>query len=370
MKVGILTSSRADYGIYLPLLRLMKSDPFFDEEILVFGSHLSEKYGYTVRQIEADGFEISRQFNTAPENDSPSGIVQSMAKTMTAFSTLWDRETYDLIIALGDRYEMFSAVASALPFNIPVAHIHGGETTLGAIDNAFRHSITGMSDLHFASCEEYKIRVEEIKGSKDGIFNVGALSIDNLAGMKFLTLEEFYEKYNIDLRKPTILFTYHPETVSYRRNEEYIRTIIEVLGELKEYQIIITMPNADTSGILIRDYLNTFIKSHPDAIGVESFGTVGYLSCMKYCTLMLGNSSSGFVEASWFPKPVINIGDRQKGRVLTSNIITCPINATELLKAIKGIRSIPLVPNGNFYGDGDAAGEIVGILKQYSVNKR
>ena len=367
VKVGILTSSRADYGIYLPLLRAIQSDPFFEMHLLVFGSHLSEKFGYTASQIESDGFKISHRLCPSPENDAPGDIVKSMAKTMITFTELWERESFDLIIALGDRYEMFSAVSSTVPFNISVAHIHGGETTLGAIDNVFRHSLTSMSKLHFTSCEEYKSRVVEIKGSEKGVYNVGALSYDTLAGMHFFTVEEFYEKYKIDLEKQTILFTFHPETISYKKNEEFIQTLIELLGELKKYQIVITMPNADTAGNIIRVNLKSFIKNRPNVFCIESFGSAGYLSCMKYCSFMLGNTSSGFVEASWFPKPVINVGERQKGRILTSNIISCGLVKKEIVEAIKRIEKIELKSIEKHYGDGNTSQRIKAIIKNLTL---
>jgi GDP/UDP-N,N'-diacetylbacillosamine 2-epimerase (hydrolysing) len=350
------------------LLRALKNDEFFELHLLVFGTHLAEKYGYTAHQIVEDGFDISHRFITAPEDDSPGHIVKSMATTMVTFSSLWEKESFDMLIALGDRYEMFAAVASTVAFNIPVAHIHGGETTLGAIDNAFRHSITSMAKYHFTSCEEYKSRVIEIKGSNQGVYNVGALSIDTLSSMEFLTIREFYEKHKIDLNKPTILFTFHPETVSYQKNEEYVITLIEALKELKEYQVVITMPNSDTMGNIIRDNLKSFINDNRNTFGIESFGSKSYLSCMKYCSFMLGNTSSGFVEASWFPKTVINVGERQKGRILTSNIITCAIEKNEILKAIAGIDENRIKSVNEIYGKGETAKRIITLIKEITKN--
>lgn len=365
MKIGVLTSSRADYGIYLPLLKALHSDPFFELQMLVFGSHLSDKFGYTVRQIETDGFTIGQKLHTLPESDKPHDISKAMALTINEFSNVWEKNSFDLIFALGDRYEMFAAVSSTLPFNLPVAHIHGGETTLGAIDNAFRHSITSMSKLHFTTCEAYKKRVAEITGTNDGVYNVGALSIDALQNMKFLSIDEFYQKYEIDLGKPTVLFTFQPETVNYKRNEEYIKILVEVLGDLlKTYQIVITMPNADTSSNIIRKHLDEFIKSHSNVYGIESFGSLGYLSCMKYCSFMLGNTSSGFVEASWFPKAVVNVGERQKGRIETPNIKTCRIEKNEILDTIRFINKNEHPQQDNFYGEGKTSEKIVMILKK------
>ena len=365
VKIGILTSSRADYGIYLPLLSKLESDYFFDVQLLVFGTHLSDKYGYTVKQIELDGFKICCSLQTTPLNDSPGDISKSMATTMSLFTDVWERNKFDMLFVLGDRYEMFSAAASSVPFNIPLAHIHGGETTLGAIDNSFRHSITAMAELHFTSCEAYKNRVIELKGNANGVYNVGALSIDLLCKMQYLTINEFYQKYSIDLNKPTILFTFHPETVSFSNNQNNIKILLSVLRKLRNYQIVFTMPNADTNGKIIRNHLKNYLKKSNNLFGIESFGSVDYLTCMKYCSFMLGNSSSGFVEASWFPKPVINVGKRQEGRIQTPNIFSCNINETEILNIVKQVEKMGYIPKTNIYGIGTAAENIIGILKKH-----
>lgn len=300
MKVAVLTSSRADYGIYYPLLKALKADNFFKLELLVFGTHLSRKFGYTVKQIEQAEFTIAERPSTTPTQDTPFAIAKSISITISKFSKIWQKKSYDLVFALGDRYEMFAAVASALPFNIMIAHIHGGETTLGAIDNAFRHGITHMSKFHFTACEEYKNRVIQLIGSSNNVYNVGALSIENLKKISFLSKEEFLAKYKIDLSKPSVLVTFHPETVSFEKNREYISVLTDVLKELKQYQVVITMPNADTMGFMVRKHLQSFINSEKNVTGIETFGLNDYLSCMKHCTFMLGNTSSGFIEASFF----------------------------------------------------------------------
>jgi GDP/UDP-N,N'-diacetylbacillosamine 2-epimerase (hydrolysing) len=364
MKIAVLTSSRADYGIYYPLLKLLKEDVFFDLEIIAFGTHLSVAHGYTLSCIEKDGFGVKHQISTVPGGDSPSDIAFSIGDTIEKFSKLWSENKYDLVFALGDRYEMFAAVSATTPFNIKVAHISGGETTLGAIDNVYRHSITLMSAYHFVSTDIYKKRVIEITGSEEHVYNVGALSIDNLRNMKLLSSQEFYQKFNIDLSKPSILITFHPETVSFEKNEIYINEVIKALEKCSEYQLVITMPNTDTMGNMIRARLKDFIAHSDNAIEVESFGALGYLSCMKYCAFMLGNTSSGFVEASFFPKYVINLGDRQKGRLVTPNIINVPIQHEEIEKAIKNVETLKPLNNLNVYGTGNASGQIVNILKQ------
>ncbi|HRS53441.1 MAG TPA: UDP-N-acetylglucosamine 2-epimerase [Bacteroidales bacterium] len=366
MKLAILTSSRADYGIYYPLLKKLYNDKFFYPEIIAFGTHLSNKHGYTLNQIIKDGFKVSYSIKTISKGDTPYDINNSITKTIKKFNTIWNNTKYDLIIVLGDRYEMFAAALSAIPFNLPIAHIHGGEETKGAIDNVFRHSISIMANIHFTATELYKEKVIKLKGSKKNVFNVGALSIDNLKNMIFLSIEEFKTLYNIDLSKPSILFTFHPETVSFEKNILYIDEIIAALSELtNKYQIIITMPNADTMGNMIRKKLQNFVKANANVYKVESFGSQGYLSCMKYCTFMLGNTSSGFIEASFFPKKVINLGERQKGRMVTPNIINTKINKNDILAAVEKVEHLNLneLDNINIYGNGNTADKIIEKLK-------
>ncbi len=362
MKVALLTSSRADYGIYLPLIKQLKRDSFFQLYIIAFGTHLSSLYGESVKQIINDGFDIDHIVDTMPDADSPLAISSAIGKTAINFATLWNKESYDLILALGDRYEMFAACATAVPFSIPIAHIHGGETTLGAIDDAFRNAITQMSVLHFTTTDKYKHRVIEMKGSDVHVYNVGALSIDNLQALKLFSIEEMKENFGIDMSLPSILITFHPETVAYYKNKEYIHQLIEALNQITGYQFIITMPNADTMGNMIRQELLQFVERNPSAIAKESFGTIGYLSCMKYCSMMLGNTSSGFVEAAFFPKYVINLGDRQRGRILTPNIYSCAIQKDEIINAVSRYKHADL-SQMNIYGDGTAASKIASHLK-------
>jgi GDP/UDP-N,N'-diacetylbacillosamine 2-epimerase (hydrolysing) len=365
MKIAILTSSRADYGIYYPLLNTLQNDKFFNTELIVFGTHLSEKFGRTIKSIIHDGFKIGHKINTCPESDSPDSINSSIGKTISAFSKIWKESKYDLVFALGDRYEMFSAVTSSLPFNITIAHIHGGETTLGAIDNAYRNSITHMSKFHFTCCESYKQRVTELTGSSKNVFNVGALSIENIKKLKLLSKKEFFKNFKIDLERPTILVTFHPETIDFKKNEEYIKTLIKVLLSLNHYQIVITMPNADTMGLIIRKHLVNYLSKNKNAIGVESFGSLGYLSCMKHCKFLLGNTSSGFVEASYLLKPVINIGRRQDGRIITPNIVNCEISYKAILNAINEVENgMSLSKKIKIYGDGNTSKKIIEVIKK------
>lgn len=365
MKITVLTSSRAEYSIYLPLLNAMREDKYFDISIIAFGTHTSSGHGHTIDAIKKDGFHISYELDTCPETDSPESIASSMGKTMTAFAEVWPQHQTDLVLCLGDRYEMFAACASTLPFNLPLAHIHGGETTLGAIDNAFRHSISHMSHYHFASTEVYRQRITELKQDTQHVYNVGALSFDNLRNLQLLSVEEFSNKFGIDLSQPTALITVHPETVAFEKNEIFIRIFIEALNELDGFQYLITMPNADTMGNMLRNHLEKYIAQNPGkAWGFENLGTIGYLSAMKHCSFMMGNTSSGFIEAAWFPKWVVNVGDRQKGRLATANILSIPFNKAQILETVQTLKTKQLPASSNVYGDGHTAEKIIAILKQ------
>ena len=370
MKIGALTSSRADYGIYRPLFKKLMADPFFDLQVLAFGTHLSKRFGYTITEIEQDHLPVLSRIETVPDTDTPSAVSFSMAKTIAGFTKVWSDNNFDLVIALGDRYEMFSAVASSVPFNIPVAHIHGGETTLGALDNAFRHSITHFSKIHFASCEQYRERIVQMTGSELNVYNAGALCMDSLKNTETLSIEDFYSKYSIDLRLPTILLTFHPETVSPEKNTKYVEEIEEVIRSLNDWQIVITMPNADIMGLLIRESFLRLEASLPNVHCVENFGSQGYFTCMKHCRFMLGNTSSGFYDALFFNKPVVNLGSRQKGRIETANIITCGITKAEIFSAIQIALEYKSEKNVNIYGSGETAKFITEKLRDFYTEKK
>jgi GDP/UDP-N,N'-diacetylbacillosamine 2-epimerase (hydrolysing) len=366
MKIGVLTSSRADFGIYIPLLRLLFDDENIQLEIIAFGTHLSKSHGYTIQEILDKGFSVNNRIETLPKEDSPEAISASIGETIIKFSEFWSKNKFDLVFALGDRYEMFAAVVASSTFSIDIAHIAGGETTIGAIDNVYRHGISTMSRYVFTSTEEYKQRAVRLINSEEGIFNVGALNIDNLKKEELFSKEDFQKKFNISLKVPSILITFHPETVNYLENKKYILELISALEILVDkYQLIITMPNTDTQGAMVRHELELFAKGNKSIKLIESFGMKGYLTCMKYCNFMLGNTSSGFVEASFFPKWVINLGSRQKGRINTSNIISIPITKDMILKTVKIIENQTSLPKDcHIYGNGNTANEILKIIKK------
>jgi len=370
MRIAVLTSSRADYGIYQPLLRRLERDTFFDLELIVFGTHLSEFHGHTLNNILEDEYQIAREVESLVLGDSAEAVSTAMGLTLAKFSSLWAeiQDKYDLVFCLGDRYEMFAAVSAAIPFNLPFAHIHGGEETKGAIDNIFRHSITQMAKYHFTTTESYKKRVLQLldlNESEADVYNVGSLSLDNLNDIELLDTAVFLDEYGIDMSLPTILFTFHPETVSADLNETYINEVIEALEALDKYQVVITMPNADPKGNIIRKELNKFINSNENrAHGVESFGIRGYFSCMKHAHLLMGNSSSGIIEAASFGKYVINLGNRQQGRASGPNVLDIKIDAAKILSAVKEFEQKPHPGSDNIYWNGGAAEQIIKVLKE------
>jgi GDP/UDP-N,N'-diacetylbacillosamine 2-epimerase (hydrolysing) len=259
---------------------------------------------------------------------------------------------------------MFAAITAGIPFNIPFAHLHGGEKTLGAIDNIFRHAITLASKYHFVSCKEHGERVAELTESKDNIFDIGALSLDNLKSLPLLSKEDFSIKFGIDLNKPTILVTVHPETVSPEMNEVYVDELATTLLELQNYQVIITLPNADTNGAFIRKRLLQLpVESFNRILCFENLGSQGYFTAMKYCSFLLGNTSSGIIEAASFGKYVINLGNRQEGRKQSQNIFNVPFKRAMIMHAVTEIEKEPVYSGVNIYYKGNAASTICSILK-------
>jgi GDP/UDP-N,N'-diacetylbacillosamine 2-epimerase (hydrolysing) len=365
LNIGVLTSSRADFGIYLPLLKRMAADPFFKMDIIAFGTHLSPFHGHTIDQIREEGFQVSFQIDSLLSGDSAEAISTAMALTEIKFASFWGshKDRFDLIFCLGDRYEMHAAVMAAVPFGLKFAHFHGGETTLGAIDNIFRHSITLCAYQHFASTDDYADRIQTITGSPDNVYTVGAMSLDNLISMTLFSKREFFEKWNIDLEKPTLLVTLHPETVTLTRNEEFARTVANVLEQLAEFQVIITMPNSDTEGSVIRKVWHQKFALNDRVFMIENFGTKGYFSCMRYCSLLLGNTSSGIIEAASLNKYVINLGERQKGRAKGSNVFDCNFDEKEIIRLIRKVTSLPEYTGKNIYWNGGAVDKVISILK-------
>ena len=365
MKIGILTSSRADFSIYLPLVSKLKVDPFFNLKIIAFGSHLSKFYGYTVDDIIKNGVNVDYKVKTTLDNNSPCDISISIGNTITTFANFWKKNNdFDLVICLGDRFEMFAAVFAGIPFQVNFAHIHGGETTLGSIDNIFRHSITMAAKYHFTATLLAKQKVEKLINTNSNVYYVGSLGLECMNSTKILTIEAFYKKWGIDFLKETILVTFHPETTAIEMNVHFIKILVNAIKKLDNFQFLITMPNADTEGKVVRNVLIKEFKNSNRIFLIENLGVESYFSAMKHCSFLLGNSSSGIIEAASFKKWVINIGDRQKGREVGKNVINIPIDLNSIIKTAKEIQNKKLPTKNNIYYSGLlASDEIIKQLK-------
>ena len=351
MRVGILTSSRADFGIYRPLLKELLANANFDLKIIAFGTHLSMFHGNTIEEIRNEGFEIKYTIDSLLVSDSSESISTTIGLTFIKFSSFWKEnyDQFDIVFCLGDRFEMLAAVLSGISFGIKFAHIHGGEKTLGSIDNVFRHSIAHASYMHFASTEEYKNRIIQLLDEPNRVYYTGALSLENLSSIQLLDIDDFKLKWKIDLSQPTILFTFHPETVNATFNTIYIEEITEAISYLNNFQFLITMPNADTYGNRIRKIFQSKFKTRKNIFLVENLGTQSYFTVMKYAKLLVGNTSSGIIEAASFKKYVINIGNRQAGRAVSSNIINVEIKKDLIIDAVNKTISFGDYNGNNIY---------------------
>ena len=363
MKIGILTSSRADYGIYLPLINQFFKDNTLNIELIVFGTHLSKFHGYTIDNIENKTlFKKIHKIEHILASDTPSSVNSSMGLVFAKFGDFWNNNEYDIVLCLGDRFEMAAAVLSGLPFGVIFGHLHGGETTLGAIDNVYRHSITLASKYHFTSTSSNKKRVEELKDTNENIYDVGSLSNDYINEIPLLTKSEFLDKWGIDLNKKTVLVTVHPETIEFSKNEFYAEEIYQAIDKVSEnFQVIITLPNADTGGILFREKFNSF-KTNSNVFLIENFGSISYFTCVKNSDLVIGNSSSGIIEVASFKKHVLNIGDRQKGREISENTIHIPFNKTIIIENINKYAG-KVYEGNNIYFKGGVVHKIYNIIK-------
>jgi GDP/UDP-N,N'-diacetylbacillosamine 2-epimerase (hydrolysing) len=367
IKVGILTSSRADYGIYLPLLNALQRDADFELELIVFGTHLSKFHGYSIEQIKSDGFTIAACIESLLLGDTPSAIASSFALTAQKFADFWgaQKNRFDVVFALGDRFEMAAAVLSAVPYGISMAHIHGGETTIGAIDNIYRHCISLASKYHFVSAQPFMQRLKELVQPNDQhIYTVGSLSLENIQHIELLTPEAFYQKWGIDLNEHTILITVHPETVAFDKNELFCKEMLHALSGLSNsFQLVITMPNADTAGLIYRQAFMALSEQKHNVKLIENFGTQSYFTCMKYAKLLIGNTSSGILEAASFNKYVLNLGDRQKGRLCSANVIHLPFDSNEIIaKTIEFVNST--YQGENIYFQQNPSAQIINLIKR------
>lgn len=364
IKIGILTSSRADYGIYQPLLKKMAANQNIDLHILAFGMHLQSKFGLTIKEIVKDNFGTTHKIEGMPVGDSLLDIATGYGKVVEAFAQFWSAHKFDVILALGDRFEMSAAVQASIPFEVKIAHLHGGETTLGATDNIYRHQITLASDIHFVAADAFKARVAQLKDSEENIYNVGALSLDGLEKLALPTWEDVREKFNIP-NKPFVLVTVHPETISSANNKQFAAEMKHAFAQLcKDIHLVITMTNADAMGSFYREEILNVKEENPNQITlVESFGKLNYFAAMVACQYMLGNTSSGIIEAASFKKYVVNIGDRQKGRLQSNNLLNVPFEAKEILEASKLALEKGEYQGNNRYSKQNSANQIIQVLE-------
>ena len=371
--IGVVTVGRSDYGIYLPVLKLIKSQPDLSLRIFAGGMHLAPEFGCTARAIEEDGFEIAERVEILPSSDTPAAVAEAMGRGTIGFAQAYTRQRPDILLVLGDRFEMHSAVVAALPLKIPVAHIHGGELSEGAIDDALRHSITKMSHLHFVATETYRNRVIQMGEEPWRVVISGAPALDNLKTIELPTRAQLSKGYGLREEESFLLVTYHPVTLEHEQTEAQMTALLQALGEL-DMAVVFTYPNADTGNRAIIQLIGEYVASNSRARTFVNLGTRGYFSMMKHATAMVGNSSSGIIEAASFKLPVVNIGNRQRGRLRAANVIDVGYSRREIAAGIRQAlapdfraRLDDLV---NPYGDGHAAERIVETLRAVELNDK
>lgn len=341
-KICVVTGTRAEYGLLCRLMRLIQESSDTQLQVIATNMHLSPKYGNTYQEIEKDGFTIDCKIPIIDENAEDNAVttVKSMATALSGFAEAYNTLKSDLVVVLGDRYEILAAATAALIERIPIAHLHGGEVTEGAYDDAIRHSITKMSHLHFTSTEDYRKRVIQLGEQPDRVFYVGAPGVENIKKFPLMSKEEVEKSINFKLDEKTILVTYHPVTLGEHTAEKDIKEFIGALEECKDLRVFFTMPNSDTGSQAIVDAINKFVANNADrAIAYKSLGIKRYLSVMKYAGAVVGNSSSGLIEVPSFGIPTLNIGDRQKGRMAADSVYNCDTDKDSILRGLDVIMS-------------------------------
>ncbi len=371
-KICVVTGTRAEYGLMYWLLKAINNDPDLELQIVVTGMHLSPEFGLTYKKILEDGFIINKKIEILLSSDTTVGISKSMGlMQISAAEVLQDLDP-DLLVVLGDRFEIFSIVSSAMISRIPIAHLHGGEATEGLIDEPIRHSITKMSHLHFTATKEYKKRVIQLGEEPHRVFNVGSPGIDNIVNLKLLSKGDFEKAVNFQLGKKNILVTFHPVTLENSTAKEQFGELLEVINSLSDTKVIFTKPNADTDGRIIIRMIDEFVEKNKErSCAFISLGQLRYLSALQYVDVVVGNSSSGITEVPSFKKATVNIGDRQKGRVRCKSIIDCTPTKASITKAISTAYSDDfqgeLKDVKNPYGKGGASKKIKDIIKEIEL---
>ena len=370
-KIGVVTATRAEFGLLKPLIQKLSNEDIFEVSVLVTGAHLSEEFGFTYKEIEEAGIPIAAKIECLSDGDKASDVTRAMAKAMTGFADYFEKNRLDLLIVLGDRYETLAVCIAAMNADIPIAHIHGGETTEGAIDEAIRHSITKMSQLHFTATDVYRKRVIQLGEAPDRVFNVGALGADNIKHMEFVPRDELLRQVQGDKHLPGksyAVVTYHPVTLDDNSGVDQLDELLKALDEFKDMSFIITKANADAGGRQINARLDEYASSKDNVIVVTSLGAKRYLSAVKEAAVVIGNSSSGIIEAPCLHVPTVNIGDRQRGRLMPDSVISCEPDCESIVKAISTAISDDFRQKvktmDNPYGDGETSDKITWILKE------
>ena len=370
-KICVVTSSRADYGLLRWVMQGIKDDPKLSLQVIATGMHLSPTFGLTYRVIEEDGFRIDAKVEIFGSSDSPVAIAESMALALAGTAKAFSELKPDLVVVLGDRFEIFGATAAALVSKIPVAHLHGGETTVGAFDEAFRHSITKMSHLHFVATDEYRSRVIQLGENPKNVYLVGGLGIDSIKNLPLLSREELEGQLGIEFGAKSLLITFHPVTLDVESPENQMKELLAALTQLKDTTLIFTMPNADTGGHVLIKMIEEFVSQNENAKVFTSLGQLKYLSCISYVDGVIGNSSSGITEVPTFKKGTINVGDRQLGRTQAASVINCEPTEKDIESAIKTLYSLEFKSNlsaiNSPYGEGGASAWVVKALKEASL---
>lgn len=374
-RIGIMTGTRAEYGLLKSLMQEINKDNDLELYLIVSGMHLSPEFGMTYKEIEEDGFEINAKVEMLLSSDSPAGISKSIGLGVIGFADEFQRADLDMLILLGDRYEALSAAISAMVMRIPIAHLHGGELTEGAIDEGIRHSITKMSYLHFTSTEEYRNRVIQLGENPERVFYVGALGVENIKKINLMTKEELERSIHFEIDENTVVVTYHPVTLENNTVEEQFLNLLKVLDRNPKIRMIFTKANADTNGRIVNELIDKYAAQNSErACAFMSLGQKRYLSALKYCRIVIGNSSSGIIEAPSFGKPIINIGDRQKGRICADSVINCGYTQQEIQQAMETALTEEFENKArncrNPYEKENTAANIISVIKDYLLNDK
>ena len=367
-KICFITGTRAEYGLLSRLMRMVADDERCQLQIIATNMHLLPEYGETYREIEADGFAIDAKVPMRKPSDDAAGVVESMAQEMAGINDAISRLKPDLAVILGDRYEMLVAASVCLMHRVPIAHLHGGETTEGALDDSIRHSITQMSSLHFASTEQYRQRIIAMGKRPDTVWNVGAIGIDNIKRISLMSKAELERDLGVELRKPLLLATYHPVTLGNRTAKEEIDDFLKALDSHPDAQVIFTLPNSDQGGDEIRDAVIDYCSKRPNCSWYASLGMRRYLSLMHQASAVVGNSSSGLIEAPSAHIPTLNVGTRQQGRARGASVVDCASDCASIIAGLDRVLSSEMqtiaAASPNPYEQEDTAAKIFSIIRE------